>query len=217
MKDLLMYYKECFELFDTIHFNSNLTKKEYEKFLKKEIGQTVTITHRGIKDNRTIKTFSLQGLVIGFIGKETPYKGLEFLIKASQGLNVDILVWGGVKKEKGNIHYRGTFNTEQLSTVFNEMDVLVVPSIWKETFSLTTLEALSYGTPVIVSDNVGAQDIVKEHDESFVYHTEDELRTLLSLLVKDKSPLIRFNKSIIERTWNHDMLEHTKEIIDKIY
>ena len=42
-------------------------------------------------------------------------------------------------------------------------DLLVAPSIWYETFGFTVLEALSYGVPVIVSDHVGAKDIVGQN------------------------------------------------------
>ena len=45
-----------------------------------------------------------------------------------------------------------------ISKSFKQMDLLIVPSIWKETFSLITLEALSYGIPVLISNNVGAKD-----------------------------------------------------------
>jgi glycosyltransferase involved in cell wall biosynthesis len=97
------------------------------------------------------------------------------------------------------------------------MDVLVVPSIWKETFSLVTLEALSYGVPVIVSDNVGAQDLVREYNPKFIFHTLDELQALLSSLINDKSALKTYNQRILEKPWKHDMLPHAQEIIDKIY
>ncbi len=217
MKNLLNYYRECFSLIDTIHFNSELTRHEYEKILGENIGKTVSITHSGIADNRVIKTFSDTGLICGFIGNDTPYKGLQILSHAIEGLDIDVMVWGGEKKEKGRIHFRGKFNKEELGAVYQELDVLIVPSIWKETFSLVTLEALSYGVPVIVSDNVGAQDLIKNYDSSFVFHNGEELRLLLSNLVDNKAKLIAFNKSIMDKPWKHSMADHAKEIIEKIY
>ena len=47
-----------------------------------------------------------------------------------------------------------------LKKIFEETDVLVAPSLCYETFGFTVLEALSFGTPVIVTKNVGAKDIV---------------------------------------------------------
>lgn len=37
---------------------------------------------------------------------------------------------------------------------------MIAPSIWYETFGYTVLEALSYGVPVIITENVGAKDIL---------------------------------------------------------
>lgn len=218
MDKLLKYYKECFDLVDCFHFNSELTRIEYEKRLRDVNGHTIPITHDGIKDNRVKKSFSQKGLVVGFIGNRTPYKGLYTLLKAVNGLDVKLVVWGGgVEKGSSQIQFRGKFKNNQLSAVYNEMDVLVVPSICKETFSLVTLEALSFGVPVIVSDNVGAQDVVKQYNPLFVYHTIDDLKVLLSGLVEDKSKLIEFNQAVIDRKWEYNIIEHAKEIVRKIY
>lgn len=217
MEDLQNYYKECFGLMDTIHFNSEVTRKEYEKVLGEGIGRTVSITHGGINDNRSQKQFSESGLVVGFIGNDTPYKGLQVLAHTVEGLDIDVMVWGGKKAEEGRIHYRGKFGKVQLPEVYREMDLLVVPSIWKETFSLVTLEALSFGVPVMVSDNVGAQDVVKEYMTEFVYSSDDQLRAILATLVEDKSMLVEYNKRICEQPWKHDVKSHAEEIIEKIY
>ena len=77
----------------------------------------------------------------------------------------ELSVWGGKvgKHSSLSIQYKGKYNAQTIENVYEAMDVLIVPSVWKETFSLVTLEALSYGVPVIVSDNVGAQDNVGIH------------------------------------------------------
>ena len=52
------------------------------------------------------------------------------------------------------------YRYSELESIFSETDILLAPSLCYETFGYTVLEALSYGVPVIVSDNVGAKDIV---------------------------------------------------------
>lgn len=47
--------------------------------------------------------------------------------------------------------------------VFEDIDILAVPSQCPETFGLVVLEAFSYGVPVLVSKNVGAKDILQDH------------------------------------------------------
>ena len=85
---LLDYYKECFGLVDCFHFNSETSQKVYEQYLLGIQGETIPITHQGIKDHRRRKDFKHRVLHIGFIGNSTPYKGLPLLIsKAFQAVH----------------------------------------------------------------------------------------------------------------------------------
>lgn len=97
------------------------------------------------------------------------------------------------------------------------MDVLIVPSIWKETFSLITLEALSYGVPVIVSDNVGAKDLVSIYNSEFIYRTELELEKLLNKILINRSSLINFNSEILNKEWSHSIEKHIEVLNSKLY
>lgn len=58
------------------------------------------------------------------------------------------------------IKQHARYNYNQLEQIMDKTDVLIVPSVWKETFGYTVIEALSFGVPVIVSENVGAKDII---------------------------------------------------------
>ena len=220
---LLDYYKECFALVDCLHFNSEVSGNVYKRYLPSCNGKVISITHCGIKDNRRHKHFKDKVLHIGFIGNSTPYKGLPLLISTLESLGEldswDLAIWGGGvgKHPSLPVFYKGKFGPSTITDVYDSMDVLVVPSIWKETFSLVTLEALSYGVPVIVSDNVGAQDIVKEYNPRFVYYSEDELKCLLKEILEDRNLLQDFNQKVLDMPWKHGMEEHAKEMIDKIY
>lgn len=225
MKDyqkLLDYYKKCFSLVDCFHYNSETSKEVFMQYLPTSKGQVVSITHGGIEDHRIRKVYGHDVLHIGFIGNSTPYKGLPLLISVLQDIGMieswDLSVWGGVGTHPSlPVYYKGKFDSSTIADVYSAMDVLIVPSIWKETFSLVTLEALSYGVPVIVSDNVGAQDIVKLYNPKFVYHSEDELKSLICEILSDKNLLAEFNDKLLSSKWKYSMEEHTKEIIDKIY
>lgn len=221
-KSLLDYYRQCFELVDVFHFNSNLAKIQFENVLGNVYNKVVPIAHQGITDNRIVKQFDSPKLRLGFIGAETSYKGLPLLKQTLSKIGSSkwcLNVWGGrVAVEKDlPVYYRGKFNQQNISQVYNGMDLLVVPSIWKETFSLVTLEALSYGVPVLVSNNVGAQDIVKEYEPSFVYATEDDLLNKLSSLINDRTELRQYNAAIVKNPWRHDMLNHAHDVIENVY
>ena len=226
MKDyqkLLDYYKKCFSLVDCFHYNSETSKEVFMQYLPTSKGQVVSITHGGIEDHRIRKVYGHDVLHIGFIGNSTPYKGLPLLISVLQDIGMieswDLSVWGGGVGTHPSlpVYYKGKFDSSTIADVYSAMDVLIVPSIWKETFSLVTLEALSYGVPVIVSDNVGAQDIVKLYNPKFVYNSEDELKSLICEILSDKNLLAEFNDKFLSSKWKYSMEEYAKEIIDKIY
>lgn len=222
-QSLIDYYKDCFSIVDEFHFNSGVTRDTYRKYIVPKAEKIIPITHNGINDHRRKKSFEVNCLKIGFVGSAAPYKGLSRLIMALKQLNRNdkwrLDVWGDTigQDESLPIYYRGKFTHSAIETVYTTMDIMVVPSLWHETFSLVTLEALSYGVPVLVSDTVGAKDIVKEYDSRFVFHSDEELVSLLDLLVDDKSLLRNYNEAIIANDWRHSMSEHAREIIEELY
>lgn len=222
-QSLIDYYKDCFSIVDEFHFNSEVTRDTYRKYIVPKAEKIIPITHNGINDHRRKKSFEDNCLKIGFVGSAAPYKGLSRLIMALKQLNRNdkwrLDVWGDAigQDESLPIYYRGKFTHSAIETVYTTMDIMVVPSLWHETFSLVTLEALSYGVPVLVSDTVGAKDIVKEYDSKFVFHSDEELVSLLDLLVDDKSLLRNYNEAIIANDWRHSMSEHAQEIIEELY
>lgn len=222
-QSLIDYYKDCFSIVDEFHFNSGVTRDTYRKYIVPKAEKIIPITHNGINDHRRKKSFEVNCLKIGFVGSAAPYKGLSRLIMALKQLNRNdkwrLDVWGDTigQDESLPIYYRGKFTHSAIETVYTTMDIMVVPSLCHETFSLVTLEALSYGVPVLVSDTVGAKDIVKEYDSKFVFHSDEELVSLLDLLVDDKSLLRNYNEAIIANDWRHSMSEHAREIIEELY
>lgn len=217
------YYMDMFNMIDRYHFNSSVSMQVYTGLLPGIHGTVIPITHSGIKDNRRLKKFSDKTLRIGFIGHIDPYKGFDVLKRAV--LKTDgcftLNVWGnrikGVDNDSDKIRFCGLFDYSQQANVYENMDILVVPSIWKETFSLVVLEALSYGVPVIVSKNVGAKDIVAEYNPNFIYNTEDNLRILLNAIMHDRNILVAFNKRILEGEWKYSMTRHISDIKRKLY
>lgn len=222
-QSLIDYYKDCFSIVDEFHFNSEVTRDTYCKYIVPKAEKIIPITHNGINDHRRKKSFEENCLKIGFVGSAAPYKGLSRLIMALKQLNRNdkwrLDVWGDTigQDESLPIYYRGKFTHSAIETVYTSMDIMVVPSLCHETFGLVTLEALSYGVPVLVSDTVGAKDIVKEYDSKFVFHSDEELVSLLELLVDDKSLLRNYNEAIISNDWRHSMSEHAQEIIEELY
>ncbi|MGD9404540.1 MAG: glycosyltransferase [Anaerolineae bacterium] len=54
------------------------------------------------------------------------------------------------------------YHQEDLPAILRSIDVVIVPSLWHETFSIVAREALLSGTPVVASE-VGALPEIVEH------------------------------------------------------
>lgn len=220
--ELLKYYHRIFECVDVFHFNSEVSKQVYERHVKIDKSIVLPVTHSGIKDNRSIKSFDSKQIRFGFIGSLSNYKGFPFLKKAFLNLpsqnsdNWKLIVWGnnnlGNDPDSKNIQYFGKFESNNLAYVFSTMDVLIVPSICKETFSLIVLEALSYGVPVLVSRNVGAKNLISSFRKGeFVFElTDEDLNSKLSMIISNPSILVDFNRWILDVDFNFGIETHAR-------
>ena len=225
---LLEEYYKMFEMVDAFHFNSQNTAEVYRRFLNVPNGsKIIPITHSGIGDHRKRRLFDSRVLRMGFVGSEAPYKGLPMLRNVIGRLNesgyeqqIQLNIYGGkVGKDcvLDNINYRGRFDSSQMESVYEAMDLLVVPSIWFETFSFTTIEALQYGVPVLVSDKVGAKDIVKKYAPLFIFKGKDNLYDIISQIIKNRSLLRDYNNNIMRHTWDFSLEKHSQNIVNELY
>lgn len=166
-KDLRDYYYSMLSIIDIVHYNSSITKIEYEKFFNLPSNTIIPVSHCNIKNNCKIKDYDHDKLRIRYLGPASVAKGF-YLLK-------DCLddIWNERKNFVLDIHFdpveksdymvvHDRYNYNELEKIFNETDVLLVPSILYETFGFTALESLSFGVPVIVSDTVGSQDILQD-------------------------------------------------------
>ena len=100
---------------------------------------------------------------------------------------------------KGRVNIKGTYVYSQLEELFKNTDVLIVPSIWYETFGYIALEAFSYGVPVIITDLVGFKDMINPGVTGIIIKaSEDELYNNLQNVIEDREKLSYINQNIME-------------------
>lgn len=225
-KNLLLHYKELFSTIDLFHFNSSVAEAVYKRNYKIKNSVILPITHADITDNRKSKGIDSSKIKFGFIGNRSDYKGFPLLKKALLALakeghsNWDLSVWGNGKlftdPDCSQIYYKGTYTQSEQYKVF-DIDLLIVPSIWKETFSLITLEAISYGVPVLVTSNVGAKDLVSKYNSEFIIQPDEKsLSTILKRILCNPEVLKSYNEKIKSGTFNYTINNHEQEL-KKIY
>lgn len=221
---LIDYYKNYFSYINFIHFNSEIAKSVYNEHCLVQNSTIEPITTSKIKDNRIVKKINKNQLIFGFIGSISDYKGFPMLKTIlnnlyNQGIKNFVLnVWEdgleGIDKKYPFIIYKGKYTQNQTKDVYTSIDLLIVPSIWYETFSLVTLEALSYGTPVLVSNHVGAKDIIKKYDNNFIFSNKEDLEEKIKNLLFDASGLEKFNNEILNNTWEHSIDNHCSRVVN---
>ena len=164
------YYKTIWNMFDFYHFNSYISKRIYEERLGKVPSKVIPILNASCSDNRKRRKYG-QKLRVGFLGNESLHKGINQLERVIEKLwenGGDIklnIYFHSNKLNKEFINQNRPYMHDELNQVFEENDIIVVPSLCWETFGLVVVEALSYGVPVIVSESVGASLLLEQNHE----------------------------------------------------
>tara|TARA_X000000368_G_scaffold286612_1_gene227685 strand:+ start:341 stop:1369 length:1029 start_codon:yes stop_codon:yes gene_type:complete len=110
-----------------------------------------------------------------FIGRLSKEKNIELLVDMFNGLKEYTLTIVGTgpleqklkSKAKENIIFNGEVANQELKEKFENNDLLILPSI-SETWGLVVEEALYFGMPIIVSNNCGVCELVKENVNGYV-------------------------------------------------
>ena len=102
-----------------------------------------------------------------FVGRVTPVKGVEVLIRAAADSDFALDVcgdgWGLARaqrlaaklKVEGQVRFHRAEPAETISTRYTGASVVAVPSLWPEPFGLVGLEAMAHGRPVVASATGG--------------------------------------------------------------
>lgn len=73
--DLRNYYYSMLLMMDIIHFNSTITKKNYEKYFDLPNSAIIPVSHSSIKNNCKIKNYNHDKLRIRYLGPASKAKG----------------------------------------------------------------------------------------------------------------------------------------------
>lgn len=119
----------------------------------------------------------------GYLGLLHPNKGIELLLDsatqlpegswslmiAGEGFTKEYERYLHAKYKMPAIKFLGYVNPE---VFLSEVDVLVAPSLWNESFGMVVIEAYAHGMPVIASDRGGLSELVEEGNTGFLVDPE---------------------------------------------
>ena len=130
-----------------------------------------------------------------YVGGDHPVKGVDVMLAAAghlKGLDRWSLTCYGVEQRRMRrglpVMFRPPFEPSRAGAVFSASDVLVIPSIARESFSLAAREALAAGAAVVTSDCLGPEEVVLHGQNGLVVPTGDAtaLAAAMRRLVEDR-------------------------------
>ena len=207
------YYIKIFDLIDFVHFNSTVAQEIYSTFfLKFNVNlqsEVISISNENIVNREFSPKSISNNLRVGYIGPNEDYKGFYDFCKVASRLknrNIEFHTYGYNSKEKiENIIEHGRYSSSELEKIYSNIDLLIVPSKWYETFGLVALEALSFHTVVFASSKTGAKDLLPSN---CVFEDIQQLKVKVKQF--DKKQTLTLNYSV------KTMDKHAKEI-KKVY
>jgi glycosyltransferase involved in cell wall biosynthesis len=153
-------------------------------------------------------------LHLGFIGQIIPHKGVDYLIREVSKLppeSYELVIAGAASEEylaelralsdSPSIQFIGFVKPESL---FHEIDLLVVPSLWHEPLPRVVFEAYSYGVPVLASQRGGNAELVENGQTGFLFEPdhEGELTALIARLISDREAITAMREACYLRAKN---------------
>ncbi|TRW24635.1 glycosyltransferase family 4 protein [Flavobacterium zepuense] len=176
-----------YELADYILLPSEFVKKSFleygfpeDKLLKVPFGfnQLPAEAALGIKEANADAEFTIL-----YVGSVSVRKGLRYLIEAFNEFNhpnKKLVIVGPKAKVTGlegiiipeGATFTGTLKGDELEKAYKSADVFCLPSI-EEGLALVLGEAMSYGLPIIATENTGATDIIEDGKDGFIVPIRD--------------------------------------------
>jgi glycosyltransferase involved in cell wall biosynthesis len=173
-------------------------------------------------------------LRIGYIGTLIPPKGIHVLLKAFskiKAINVELRIHGGfdhnideyksystaIKKffKLDNVTWFGPYINDDIVNILNEIDIIVVPSVWYENSPLVIHEAFLAKIPVFASRVGGMEELVQHGINGFLFEpgNDDDLRLYIQKIINQPDLLEKFKSNIPKVV---DIVGHARDV-RKVY
>jgi len=153
-----------------------------------------------------------------FVGRITPSKGVRPMLQQFAAhpefqlrLAGDGEALAALRSEFGrcaHIHFLGPVGADALPALYAGARAVILPSLAPETFGLTVVEGMAFGTPALVHDAGGCREIVERSGAGHVFTDFTELPALLHRLVSDGAHWQQLSDCAREATRTQYHVEH---------
>lgn len=220
------------------HFISNSEAGKNMLIAREHVpNKKITVIHNGIafKNNQIRKTSNHNIKKIGFVGRLTEQKGLEYLLNAVKKLKdkkrrvtVEII---GDGSERERLEYLACKLGVQNVVYFLErkpqawhymqtFDVLVLPSLW-EGLPNVLMEAMASYVPVVATTVGGVPELIEDGKNGFLVRPKDasslaeKLDYVLNMKKVDLEQITQNAQHIIEKMFSIEKMVREHELLYK--
>lgn len=165
-------------------------------------------------------------LSIAFVGRFCYAKGAEVFLGAVERLNRDRFNFYVIghsddryRKEiaRLNIEYHGRYDYRQLVALTKNIDIVIIPSIFTESYCITLSECQALGLPVIASRIGAIPERILHNSTGFLVTAGDknELATMLNQLYDEQARLYLVRDRL--KTLSFPTIEENAEAYHRLY
>jgi len=200
--DIMRIEREGFQGADVLIPVSHFTKRKIIEHYGADPNKIEVIHNGGSSDLKAtiecLKNRKSSEKLVLFAGRITLQKGCEYFIKAAKRVlelepNTKFVVAGpgdqlpsmielaaslGIGR---NVLFLGAYSREEADQLFGTADMFVMPSV-SEPFGIVALEAVAKGTPIIISKQSGASEVLHNSFKVDFWDTEEMAHQIISLL-----------------------------------
>lgn len=165
----------------------------------------IDVTAEELAAARAARQARLAGgpLRAGYIGGLSPQKGVHHLVAAANRLPagaISLTLHGDTDAFAGYVsalrvaathpgtRFAGRLSRAELWPALGWLDVLVVPTLWYETYSIVTHEAFAAGVPVVASRIGVMPEVVRDGVDGLLFTPGDEAALAATLLELAQNP-----------------------------
>lgn len=168
--------------------------------------------------------------IIAYQGKISSGKGVEILLKAfliflKEHPSYKLILAGSgdidrfkkLSEELGissHVKFLGRLEKNELNELYQKAKLLVMPSIYPESFGRGAVEAITFGTPVVVSNRGGLVDIVKDGITGYIVNPDPE--SLARAVIKGIVNQVKLQNNIKKNYKNLRYSFQEKPVLDYI-
>lgn len=161
------YIKRYADVVTTINNEDTAFFKSFHK-------NVVQIPHWILRTSRPVSATTRKPNMILFVGRlNDPVKGFHHILSLPENVyDIHCVGSGQLDTCRKDITHHVNLTPEELDKLYAEASLVVIPSKY-EAFSYATLEAMSKGTPVLMSEHVRIADYLNNVEGYSIFHYGD--------------------------------------------